>query len=372
MTDIEKVTLYPNRKDMTTVEEEPPKRPELQSAAANHFAQIRSRLERLPQFRDVLPMIQSALVDLLLRGKVLPANPSWAVSLRGPNGTRLPAEVFIQSEPQVCTPEEFHRRTVLKLKRTLRNLKQLQKAYPEETELSQLISVLEQVDLEGEAQDLNGEVREVCESSAFQNYLGLKDRFFNDWKVAQTSQQAQVKPNAITEPALEEVQKALAQQLPKIEAKPDIMLYDRNEYFRGFNAIMHPQLNSRSADLWENAGQQETFAQFLEAVQERLGKLAPFHILRFESSFTYLLVGAADEELLGSLQSGEPPALHAKVVLRLAGQQYQELALQEISENYQLCLKQALHPFVKHLNEQLELQLDEEFITFFAPQSSDS
>ncbi len=361
-----KLTLYPNatRPPAPEAEGSTPRRIR-QQAAAQYFQTVQQRLGRIPLLRDVVPWVQATLVDLLLAGKGLPKNPAWAVSLPGPNGARLPCEVFEESEPQACTPEEYKHRTVLKLKRTLRILKQLRKAYPDADGLEQLEALLQEVDLESEAHDLDGDLREVLTSSAFSEYLGLKTRFLEEWKQGQLEQHAQTKEALLTEATLQETVHALQQQEPRLAEHPDILLYEHQEFFRMCNTTTHPQLNTTSLEFWETEERRDQFTQFLETLRDRLGVLQPFHILRFEHSFTYLLVGTSDEEFLTSLQESEEATHHAKVILRLSGQQYQELKADPDTPGYAECLKHALHPFVVHLNEQLELELPDAFVAFF-------
>lgn len=366
-----KLTLYPNAtRSSSEGAEDPSPRQQRQQAAARYFQRVQQRLAQIPLLGDVVPWVQATLVDLLLAGKGLPKNPAWAVSLPGPNGARLPCEVFEETEPQACTPEEYKHRTVLKLKRTLRTLKQLQKAYPDAESLPQLEALLQEIDLENEAHDLDGDIREVLTSSTFAEYLGLKTRFLEEWKQGQLEQRAQTKEALLSESALQETFHALEQQGPNLEAHPDILLYEHQEFFRLCNATTHPQLNTTSLEFWETEERQEQFSQFLETLRDRLGVLQPFHVLRFEHSFTYLLVGTSDADLLESLQEGDEAPRHAKVILRLAGQQYQELTAEPGTPGYAECLKQALHPFVVHLNQQLELELPDAFVAFFEPGTS--
>jgi len=103
-------------------------------------------------------------------------------NLEHENGSALRVEVFEKFEPQSCSSEQYEHRAKLKVSRTIMNLRELIDLYPVNSDLSELVEILETLDKEEHsASELNKKIRQITQMPMFNEYLESKNSFLNDW-----------------------------------------------------------------------------------------------------------------------------------------------------------------------------------------------
>lgn len=334
--------------------------------ALTGFTTLRNNFLQMGNLSRVLELLQGVLIEQLYSLRQIPDSLTRALALKGANQSELPCEVFQQFESQQCPPEVFLHRTRLKIRRTLRNLEELAKAFPDEPMLQEVGEMLREIPSDLDAVKLEQEVVALTQRPAFQHYLQAKDRFLTDWIRHQESEQGQIDPRALTEKELSGTLQALQAQQSKIEDKPEVLRYKNYQFFRSFNTTTQPQLSSVTLEFWKDEKMRDFFLRFMTATRSAFAEHAPFFVFRFENSFTYLLCGFPDDQLLEALERNqELVPVHAKILMRQANQSYRELRCEVTNETYHACLKAAMYPFVQHLNRRVKMELPAEFINFF-------
>ena len=330
------------------------------------FSPLRSSFLQIGRLNRVLELLQGILVEKLYSLRQVPDNLTQALTLKGANQSEIPCETFQDFEKQSCNPEVFLHRTRLKIRRTLRNLQELTKAFPDEPMLQEVEQMLRALPADLDAVKLEQETVALTQKPSFQHYLQAKERFLVDWVKAQEAEQGQIDTRPLSDSELGGTLKALQGQMSKIEEKPEVLRYKNYQFFRSFNATTHSQLNSITLDFWKDEKMRDYFLRFMTATRSAFAEHAPFFVFRFENSFTYLLCGFPDDQLLNALERNqEMVPVHAKILMRQANQSYRELRSEDDPESYHTCLKAAMYPFVHHLNRRVRMELPDEFLNFF-------
>ena len=334
----------------------------------NGLSALQSNLLQIDKLKEVFQILQMKVVDQLFSLQQIPQTLTKALTLHGPNQSHLPCETFQQFEPKLCSSDLFRQRTQLKIKRTLENITQFLKAYPDEEPLRELESSLRYFKLDDSAQALDQTIRQLTQLPEFLRYLELKDQFLEDWKELQTKEQGTINTRLFSTPELSQIMKVLQNQKGKIEKKPEVLRYKKPQFFRSFNRVTHGEVNSISMGFWKIEKNRDQFLRFITATRKAFSEQAPFSVFRFENSFTYLLCGFPDEQLLGSLEQNQDMVpVHAKILLRQSNQSYRELTAEDGHDLtlYYNCLKEAMYPFILYLNQRVQMNLSDDFINFF-------
>ncbi len=329
---------------------------------------VRQELEEDDKFYLIFYLIRAQVIDQAYNHEVSAVDFDSLLKLKGPNGSELHWDVFRPQSPLSCSPHTFEQRQKLKIRRTLLNLQQLYKAY-ENYQLQELQQQLEAyLDIQTSAGILRQKLLALSRTSSFSTYLELKNGFLKKWTDDQEPPQRKSNVNPLQEFELSETMRALLQQKPKLSTTPQILRYTDYRFFRRFNATPHPEINSSSIDFWRTEVNQNQFLKFVRNVRERYPVNGPFHVFRFEGSFTYLLCGFADDSIVGAIaQDSEFSPVYAKIIMRQSNGHFRELQSEEGQDKtlYYNCLKEAMLPFIEHLNRRLRIELTPEFIDFF-------
>ena len=329
---------------------------------------LMTRLEADERLHDAATLLKTQLVDEFYANGIPANNLSHAFSLRGPNKSQLPVEVFQEQDAQPVDAAAFQNRTRLKVRRTLATVRELQNAYPERTELLELAGLLDDLDLDGTAAEMLQNVQELTNTGVFERYLQAKAQFLSDWEQLQESSHAQSDPAPFTPEDLIATMQALHFQERRLVNHPEVIRYKDYHYFRRFNLACDRTVSSLHMEFWGNDSMCEHFIDFVQRIRDAFPNPTPFFVFRFKDSFTYLLLGSPDDGLLASLaKQSEQAPVHAKLLLRQSNHNYRELfaELEEDPSAFHNCLKEAIRPFVNQLNTQLGLELPEEFTQFF-------
>ncbi|MGK5093632.1 hypothetical protein WDW89_16680 [Deltaproteobacteria bacterium TL4] len=335
-------------------------------SVAKELRSLQQRIVHADVLKPVLKILQTRFVDRLFRNQ--PVDAQKAVLLQGENKSQLHCEVFNPGTVQSCRERAFIKRTNLRIQRTLLNLKELRKAYPDNLDLEELGKRVSKIPANLPAMALRREVLKITLSHLFSTYLHLKERFVKDWVEKQNVNHGQANYLPLGDTELNESMRALQEQKPQIEGNPEVLKYKDQEFFRFFNAEPHKELNSDSLDFWKTDGNRDAFIQFVQTIRSAYPENRPCTIFRFDNSFTYLLCGFSDQCITDALKKGEATtSLHAKILMRKTNQTYKELTSYSASNKtlYHNCLKEALFPFVHHLNRHLQINLPESFLKFF-------
>ena len=326
---------------------------------------LQERIAHAEMLQPVFRVLQSHFVDTLYQNEI----PDYAqiVQMRGANDSQLHCEIFNPGTAHPCTSKQFVKRTHLKLKRTLLNLEELKKAYPDHTDLHDLEDMLLHVNDALGALSLQNQLLDITLSSAFTSYSNLKIQFLEEWLHSQETSQGQADDTPLSESELSNSMKALLEQRPQLQ-NSEILKYKDQQFFRRFNTQAHQELNSQTMDFWKTEDNQKGFAQFIESLRTTYPGESPFLVFRFDHSFTYLLCGFPDDQLVQAIQQGMDSAtLHAKIIMRQSNQIYRELTSFSTANRtlYFNCLKEAMAPFIRQLNQNLRLDLPASFLSFF-------
>lgn len=329
---------------------------------------LMTRMQSDERLHDAMTQLKSQLVDQFYANTTPPKNLANALSLRGPNDSQLPVEVFQEQTAQRLDTEGFQHRTRLKARRTLATIRELQNAYPDRTELQELAGMLDDLDLDGSATEMLQSVQELTQTGVFKLYLQAKTQFLTDWEELQESSHAQSDPAPFTPEHLIATMQALHFQERRLVNHPEVIRYKDCRYFRRFNLECDRTVSSLHTEFWGDDPMREHFIDFVQRIRDDFLDPTPFFVFRFKDSFTYLLLGSPDDGLLASLatQSEQAP-VHAKLLLRQANHVYRELFAEPEDDPsaYHNCLKETMRPFVNQLDTQLGLELPEEFTQFF-------
>ena len=98
-------------------------------------------------------------------------------------------------------PSILHR-TRLKIRRTLRNLQELTKAFPDEPMLQEVEQMLRALPADLDAVKLEQETVALTQRPSFQHYLQAKERFLVDWVKAQEAEQGQIDTRPLSDSEL--------------------------------------------------------------------------------------------------------------------------------------------------------------------------
>lgn len=366
-----KLTIWPGQQEDTSAGLYLDMDTEVRSQAyrvLNGFTTLRSNFMQMGTLRRVVELLQGLLVEQFYSLRQIPDNLTKALALRGANDSELPCEAFQVWEKQSCDADLFLHRTRLKVKRTRRNLQELIKAFPDDPMLQEIEQALGRLSLDVPASQLERDVVAITQQPAFQNYLQAKERFLSEWIRKQEEEQSKMDTRALSGSELQGTLKALQAQRDRIDEKPEVLRYKNYQFFRQFNAQAHDCLNSYSLDLWGDEKTRDTFLRFMTATRSAFSEHAPFFVFRFENSFTYLLCGFPDTHLLEALEQNQDTVpVHAKIIMRQANQTYRELhsASEANRAAYHQCLREAMYPFVTHLNQRVKMELPSDFIHFF-------
>lgn len=329
---------------------------------------IRETMMGVNRLQPMFRIIQARIIDQLY-GQTTPPDEFYSsTTLQGENGSELRCEVFQPWEPLRVSRDVFEKRTRLKIQRTLLNLRELEKAYPDNYDLSELMDKLSNLNLDSSAGVLRQKIMAVTRTTPFHSYLSMKQQFVDDWVTESSEAHADANYSPLDEAALSATMKALQQQKPLIEKKPEVLRYKDQNFFRYFNVPTHGVMNSLSTDFWKTEDNRDCFLQFMMTIRSSFPDVTPFFVFRFENSFTYLLCGFSDESLLKALEENRDVVpVHAKIIMRQANHSYRELTSEQMMNStlYYNCLKEAMRPFVNHLNQHLQMGLPNYFLRFF-------
>lgn len=330
---------------------------------------VKNELPDNDAFRPIFDMVRAQVIDQVYQGENQDdVDFEELLKFKGPNDTELDYEVFRPSKPKWCSPELFEKRTQLRIGRTLRNLKQLRRAYGtyQLQELEEQLNSYLSMGMSPAV--LRQKLLHVSRSNNFSIYLQLKQDFLDQWKESQEAQHGQQEKTPLVEADLSETMKALFQQKSLIDQKPQVLRFTDYKFFRPFNATLHPAMSSMGLDFWKTEENLEQFHQLIVAIRRKYQVQSPFHVFRFENSFTYFICGFADEAVAESITEDKNTApVHAKIIMRQSNKVYRELHSHD-SHNQTLyfnCLKEAMLPFVEQLNKRLKIDLSPSFIDFF-------
>jgi len=344
-------------------------RDEIQQSLAG-FSSIRDTIltQQGEKLGGVFRLLQSRMISRIYSAEGHLNTLDAAMSLEGPNNSELSCESLQTWEPQSCDGASFQRRTYLKIGRTLENIKELRKAYPQEFVLKELENSLSDINPDLKARVLDQEVRHISESEEFATYLRLKNKFMDEWIKVQAESHAVLDKQAFAEEELSATMQALMHQKALIAKSPEVIRYTNYEIFHPFNAQAHSEITSLSLDFWKTEFNRESFLKLISEARKAFEVPAPFFILRFEHSFTYFLCGFPDEHLLKSLEeNNDTTPVHGKIIMRQSNQTYRELTSHESMNRtlYHNCLKEALKPYVHQLNKALRINFPKKFLDFF-------
>ncbi|MBF0237420.1 MAG: hypothetical protein HQM12_06920 [SAR324 cluster bacterium] len=337
-------------------------------------AQLQAReFKSLKQFKPensnvstALRILQANLVNRLYRG--VQQDLQKMNILEGPNHSQMAYEVFQDYPALVCDDDSFCRRSSLKIQRTLLNIGQLRQAYPVTAELSELEAVLQKVDQDADARVLRKTLLQLGRSVSFASYLKMKQQFVEEWVDTQKKQHCNADFNPLNDDELSGMMKALIQQKKQLVANHEVMRYKDQQFFRYFNSVSHDVLNTQSIQFWKTEENRESFLRFIMAIRSSFQETTPFFVFRFENSFTYLLCGFSDEDILSALEGNRDVVMpHAKIILRQSNQVYRELTVKDSGNQtlYFNCLKEAMKLFVLQLNHHLQIDLPPAFLRLF-------
>ncbi|MBF0278132.1 MAG: hypothetical protein HQM13_10090 [SAR324 cluster bacterium] len=333
----------------------------------NRLEIVRGELNSSDSFLPLFQSVRAKVIDHAFNGKDPDLDVDSLIKLTGPNKSELDFEIFRPSQIQKCTPMHFEKRTHLKIGRTILNLKELRKAYGgfqlQELE-DQLQSYLEL----SSAFVLRQRLISLSKSSNFQAYLQLKKEFLEEWTESQQALQGKFNATPLVDMDLSDTMKALSQQKPMIVQKPQVLRFTDYQFFRQFNTTTHQHVHSNSLDFWKTEKNRDYFHQMITSIRQKFPVDAPFHIFRFENSFTYFLCGFSDECVSEAiLQDQEYAPVHAKIIMRQSNKSYRELQSQDAGNRtlYFNCLKEAMLPFVEELSQRLQMNLPTDFVGFF-------
>lgn len=289
------------------------------------------------------------------------------MSLFGQNNSKLYCEVFVPADVLVCEEDVFIRRTKFKVKRTILNLKELQKAYPDDYQLPDLEEKLENLDLSSSAGVLRQKIIALMRTTPYHTYLQLKQKYIEDWLKNREKKVGKCIFTPMEDHEFQETMSILAEHNKSLTEDSDVIRYKDHQFFRPFNMFSHKEVQSDSLDFWKTEANRNSFQEFVQLLWEKFAPPLPFYVFRFESSFVYFLCGIADDSLTGSIISKSKTApIHAKIIMRQTNQAYRELNSENnFSELYYDCLKTAMSPFIEKLNERLEFGLSKKFLSFF-------
>ena len=330
--------------------------------------ELMTRLQSDERLHAAATQLKTQLVDEFYTNGTPSPTLSKAFSLRGPNASQLPVEVFQEQAAQKVNASEFQKRTRLKVRRTLATVRELQSAYPDRKELQELSSLLDDLDLDGSAAEMLQNVQELTKTGVFEQYLQAKQQFLSDWEQLQDTEHAESDPTPFTQEDLMATMHALHFQERRLVNHPEVIRYKDYRYFRRFNLACDPTVSSLHTDFWGSDELREQFIDFVQRVRDNFLNPTPFFVFRFKDSFSYLLLGSPDEGLLTSLaEQAEQAPVHAKILLRQSNYVFRELSAesQEDPSAFHNCFKEALRPFVDQFNVQLGLELPESFTQFF-------
>lgn len=319
-------------------------------------------------FRSVFQSVRSHVIDQAYRGDRGNVDMEALLKISGPNETHLDFEVFRPGSSQSCSVEDFEVRTRLRIKRTLLNLRELRRAFGS----YQLQELEEQLNNYLEMGMKPGVLRQkllhLSRGNNFSIYLQLKKDFLEQWNAGQKQAQGQQEATPLADSDLSDTMKALFQQKSLISKKPQVLRFTDYSFFRNFNASLHHAVHSNGLEFWKTEANRNDFHQLILAIRNKYQVEAPFHVFRFENSFTYLICGFADEGVAQSLAEDKPTApVHAKIIMRQSNKVYRELLAADMGDQtlYFNCLKEAMLPFVEQLNDRLQINLSPSFIDFF-------
>ncbi len=187
-----KITIYPGRQQDVTaglyLDMDNDMR-QLAQKTLSGFSTLRNNFLQIGRLNRVLELLQGMLVEQLYSLRQVPDNLTQALKLKGANQSEIPCETFQDFEKQSCNQEVFLHRTRLKIKRTLRNLQELTKAFPDEPVLQEVEQMLRALPADLDAVKLEEEIVALTQKPSFQHYLQAKDRFLDDWIKAQEAEQ---------------------------------------------------------------------------------------------------------------------------------------------------------------------------------------
>ncbi|MBF0289681.1 MAG: hypothetical protein HQM14_17855 [SAR324 cluster bacterium] len=329
---------------------------------------ITKEVEHDRSFLPIVQMVQAQVIDQAYNQQSIDVDVQSLLNLKGPNDTELNFEVFRSAVSQQCTPEVFESRTRLKIHRTLLNLRELRKAfggYQLQDLEEQLNNFLE---WDKSLKLLKHKLVTVTRSNNFTTYLEFKQNYLDQWKESKETVEGKQDSAPLAETDLSSTMKALLQQKSMISDKPQVLRYTDYQFFRRFNATPHQQIQSNGLDFWKTEENRDCFHQLVTAIRNKFQVDAPFHVFRFENSFTYLLCGFSDEHVVQAITRDQNTApVYAKIVMRQSNKVYRELQSVDTGNRtlYFNCLKEAMLPFVEQLNQRLQIDLPTSFIDFF-------
>lgn len=322
-----------------------------------------------PQLFEIWLSLRAQLVNQIVGGfHMLQEDQEEFLKLEGPHGSRLPVQVFQPSTAHKLDEETFVSRSHLRIKRTLLNLQQLMQAFPEREELKELEPHLQLLCDSSDSSSLNDSLQTLTASSEFETYLMCKEQFLDRWLQQQNGHAHKFNPEMFTHSELKTLFPLLNEHKKQWGEDADILHYTQLSFFRRFNGQVNPIINTSSLEFWKYNRVLQEFKSFVEQIWRMFATDEPMVIFRFEQSFTYLLLGYHDGMVLDHLLDGAGNVpIYLALVLRRADGTYRQIQssdkkAQKLAED---CLKTALLPYFKQLNEKLKLNLSQHFMDFF-------
>lgn len=329
---------------------------------------IKKEVEHDKSFLPIVEMVQAQVIDQAYSRENIEVDFDSLLNLKGPNDTELNFEVFRSGVSQECNADLFETRTRLRIQRTLLNLRELRQAFGS----YQLQDLEEQLnnylEWDKSLKLLRHKLVTITRSNNFTTYLQFKQNYLDQWKESRETVQGKQDSAPLVESDLSSTMKALLQQKSIISEKPQVLRYTDYQFFRRFNSSPHQEIQSNRLDFWKTEENRDHFHQLITAIRNKFQVDAPFHVFRFENSFTYLLCGFSDENVVQAITDNQNVVpVYAKIVMRQSNKVYRELRSQDTGNRtlYFNCLKEAMLPFVEQLNKRLEINLPSSFIDFF-------
>ena len=330
---------------------------------------LKNAEEKLPAqhfLKKAFPIKRANLIDAVFQNQNVVEEKPDLMDLEGPNQAKLNYAVFVPNQPESCSSEKHNHRTLLKAKRTLLNLQELQKAFPENNfdDLYKQINDLCLIYLK--PREFNILARRVSQSEAFQHYLEQKEQFFKLWGEQNSLETWHSSKIKLFHQDIEVAFDSIKKQSQQNET-PQILRYNDLHKFRRFHTTKHKDLDITHLDFWENESNQKELLRLLNAIRKHFGESTPFHLFRFGNGFTYLICGFDDESLTDSLMAGLDKSLASlKPLLRLNNGGYCILEADQVDRRFYFqCLKETLRPFIFYFNRTLNLNLELSFIKLF-------